>query len=88
MEERIIFVLWPGDNKWEKGNSEKHETVPGPMNEWNLCGEGFLFWRDSRWNKNYKDDGEEYYIYEEVDVDDDDDFYGGEFMLGDIWEDE
>lgn len=46
-------------------------------------------WCDTQRNSNYKDDGMEYYIYEEADVDDDDDFYGDiPPMLGDIWIDE
>ena len=85
MDENIIFILEDFNrNKFEVPVGEKEPPREVPMTEF-----GFIFvdWCDVSWRTNYKDDGE-YFLLGEAIVDDDDDFYGGTFMIGDIWEDE
>jgi hypothetical protein len=84
-------------NKWERPVGDKIDVwwVSKPENDWfvltslSASAVRYLGINDGYCDRNSKDDGVEYYIYEEADVDDDDDFYGDiPPMLGDIWIDE
>ena len=71
-------------NKWERVNDTKPPLRLGPMNEFGFT---FVDWCSVSWRTNSKDDGD-YILLGEVIVDDEDDFYGGEFMIGDTWEED
>lgn len=93
MEEKSIFVQLPDGNKWEHYNDDPDKLLllflnPGFKDQFKVWEMSSIFYRDTHWDRNFKDDGQEYYIYEEADIDDDDDFYGGEFLIGDPWEED
>lgn len=87
-------------NKWERPVGDKISVwcARVPENGWfvltsvSASAVHYLGINDGYCDRNRKDlefiyyDGSGEYYYE--DVDDEDDFYGGEFMIGDAWEED